>query len=74
MKAAVLAAALLLPAWACAQELVEIAPRPGVTQSFFIARAEGPKAVALLYSGGHGDIHLRLEAGRTATTAWSRRW
>lgn len=69
MKAGVLAAALLLPAWACAQELVEIAPRPGVTQSFFIARAEAPKAVALLYSGGHGDIHLRLEDGRPVFNA-----
>jgi hypothetical protein len=66
MKAAVLAAAVLLPAFACAQELVEIAPRPGVTQSVFIARAEAPRAVALLYSGGNGDIHLRLEDGRPA--------
>ena len=64
MRAVVLAATLLLPACACAQELVEVAPRPGVTLSFFIARADAPKALALLYSGGHGDIHLRLERGR----------
>ena len=64
MKAVVLAAALLLPATACAQELVEITPRPGVTQSVFIGRADAPRAVALLYSGAHGDIHLRLENGR----------
>jgi hypothetical protein len=69
MKAAVLAAALLLPALACAQELVQSAPRPGVTQSFFIGRAQAPKAVALLYSGGHGEIHLRLEGGRPAFQA-----
>lgn len=66
MRAVVLAATLLLPACACAQELVEIAPRPGVTQSFFIPRADAPKALALLYSGGNGDIHLRLEGGRPA--------
>jgi hypothetical protein len=69
MKAVVLAATLLLPAWACAQELVESAPRPGVTQAFFIARAEAPRAAALLYSGGHGEIHLRLENGRPAFQA-----
>jgi pimeloyl-ACP methyl ester carboxylesterase len=49
-----------------AQEIVTVASRPGVTQSFFVAgmgerRAE---AVALLYVGGGGIIRLRLEGGQ----------
>lgn len=62
----VLAATLLLPgACACAQEIVTLTTRPGVTQSFLIdAMGEAaPKAVALIYSGGYGDIKLRMEQG-----------
>ena len=40
--------------------------RPGVTQSFFIARMDGrePKAAALLLIGGGGNIRLRMEDGQ----------
>jgi hypothetical protein len=72
MRALVLAAAtLLLPACACAQVLVALATRPGVTEPVFIADMgeAQPRAVALLYSGGYGDIHLRLEDGRPAYRA-----
>ncbi len=56
----------LLPACAQAQEIVTLATRPGVTQSIFIASMGrvAPQAVGLLYSGGHGEIKLRLEAGQ----------
>lgn len=65
--ASVLAATLALPAaCACAQQIVTVPTRPGVTQSFFIAGMgeAAPKAVALVYSGGYGVIQLRLENGR----------
>jgi hypothetical protein len=57
-------AALALPA--AAQEIVTLATRPGVTQSFFIANMgeRKPQAVALLYVGGGGAINLRLEEGQ----------
>jgi hypothetical protein len=54
---------------ALAQEIergiVTIPTRPGVTQSFFVAGMGDvkPQAVALIYSGGHGLIQLRMEAG-----------
>jgi Serine aminopeptidase, S33 len=51
---------------ACAQEIVTIPSRTGVTQSFFIANAgtRAPEALALLYIGGGGNIRLRTEEGR----------
>ncbi|HEX9396347.1 MAG TPA: hypothetical protein VF943_06340 [Burkholderiales bacterium] len=49
-----------------AQEIVTLASRPGVTQSFFVAGMGGrkPEAVALLYVGGDGIIRLRMEGGQ----------
>lgn len=49
-----------------AQEIVALPTRFAVTQSFFIARmgAQAPQAVALLFVGGGGNIHLRTEAGK----------
>jgi hypothetical protein len=54
------------PAFACAQEIVTIPTRPGVTQSFFIAGMGEVKAqaVVLVYSGGYGTIQLRMEGGQ----------
>jgi hypothetical protein len=49
-----------------AQEIVTVSARPGVTQSFFIANMGEvkPEAVALLLSGGGGNIRLRTEGGQ----------
>jgi hypothetical protein len=46
--------------------IVTIPTRPRVTQSFFIAGMGDvkPEAVALIYSGGHGLIQLRMEGGQ----------
>jgi hypothetical protein len=46
--------------------IVTIPTRPRVTQSFFIAGMDDvkPQAVALIYSGGHGVIQLRMEGGQ----------
>jgi hypothetical protein len=57
---------LLLCAAACAQEIVTVPTRPGVTQSFFMAGMGGveTRAVALMYSGGYGEIKLRMEEGQ----------
>jgi pimeloyl-ACP methyl ester carboxylesterase len=66
MKRLLPAAALLAAACAGAQELVTLQPRPGVSESFFIAAmgAHAPQAVALLLSGGGGNIRLRREDGQ----------
>jgi hypothetical protein len=49
-----------------AQEVVTVASRPGVTQSFFVAGMGERKAeaLALLYVGGGGSIRLRMEKGQ----------
>lgn len=57
---------LFLAPQAHAQEIVTIATRPGVTQSFFVANmgARKPAAAALLFIGGGGGIRLRIEEGQ----------
>jgi len=48
-----------------AQEIVDLPTRPGVTQSYFLARApREPRAVAVLFPGAGGHLHLRSEGGR----------
>src|SRR5499433_4336439 len=51
-----------------AQEIVTLATRPRVTQSYFLARVpEKPEAIAILFPGGGGDIRLRSEGGRSSS-------
>lgn len=62
-----LAALLLLAALpAQARGIVVLQTRPGITLSFFTAGmgAVEPKAVALMLSGGGGNIRLREEGGK----------
>jgi pimeloyl-ACP methyl ester carboxylesterase len=61
-----LAVLLLGPATLGAQELVTLPTRPGVTLPFFIANMGKvqPRAVALMLSGGGGNIRLRMEGGQ----------
>lgn len=49
-----------------AREIVTIATRQGVTQSFFLAGMGEvkPQAAALLFTGGGGNIRLRMEDGQ----------
>jgi len=48
-----------------AQEIVTLSTRPGVTQSYFLARApQDPQAVAVLFPGSGGLIQLRMEGGQ----------
>jgi hypothetical protein len=58
-------------AGAAAQEIVTLATRPGVTQSFVILGMEGrtAEAVALLYVGGGGRVNLRREDGEVKFSA-----
>jgi pimeloyl-ACP methyl ester carboxylesterase len=51
---------------AAGQEIVTLQPRPGVTQSFFVAGMGTGKvrAVALLMIGGGGAINLRIQDGK----------
>jgi alpha-beta hydrolase superfamily lysophospholipase len=50
------------PALVQAQEIITFSTRPGVTQSYFLAKApENPQAIAVLFPGAVGLIHLRKE-------------
>ena len=61
-----LLAILALPLAAAAQEIVQVPSRPGVTIPVFIAGMGEAKAeaVGLMYSGGFGEIRLRMEGGQ----------
>jgi len=57
--------ALLVASNAWAQEIVSLSTRPGVTQSYFLARVpENSQAVVLLFPGSGGLIRLRRESGQ----------
>jgi hypothetical protein len=60
-SALVLAAALLgAGSGALADEVRTIPSRPGVTQSFLLVRpAAAPRAVVVLFAGGHGVVNVR---------------
>ncbi|HEY7164962.1 MAG TPA: alpha/beta hydrolase [Candidatus Binatia bacterium] len=48
-----------------AQEVITLPTRPGVTQSYFLARApQEPQAIAVLFPGGNGLVKLRSERGQ----------
>lgn len=65
MKAALAVAIGTFVALAHGQEIVTVPTRPGVTQSYFLARVPGnPQAIAILFPGGAGSIRLRMEDGR----------
>jgi hypothetical protein len=60
----VIAALLMAPLPAAAEEIVTLRTRDGVTQSFLLsAPAQQPFAVALLFPGSYGNINLRTEDG-----------
>ena len=64
--------ALLLSLWvtgfaapACAQQIVTLAMRPGVTQSYFLTSIpKNLQAVVVLFPGSGGSIQLRTENGQ----------
>jgi hypothetical protein len=66
LKRLIVLAAIGAASFAAAQEMVTVASRPGVTQSFVILPMEGrePAAIALLYVGGGGRINARNENGQ----------
>ncbi len=65
MRLAAAAVLGLLSVGAAAQEIVTIPTRPNVTQSFFVPGMQAkPQAVALAYSGGNGEIRLRMMNGK----------
>ena len=56
---------LSLAAFAHAQQIVTLSTRPGVTQSYFLARVpQEPRAIAVLFPGSGGLINLRSENGQ----------
>lgn len=55
---------VLLASRVCAQEIVTLSARPGVTQSFFLtSRPKNLHAIAVLFPGSGGWINLRTENG-----------
>ncbi|MEX3951670.1 alpha/beta hydrolase [Paraburkholderia sp. EG287B] len=54
----VLAAASLLAHAQSAPRVVDLPTRPGVTQRFLFIAPAAPKAVAILYAGGHGGLQV----------------
>ena len=50
-------------AHAAAQELVTLATRENVTQTFFLLAPPRPAAIALLFPGSSGNIQLRMQNG-----------
>ena len=64
MRALLLSAALAAAASVAAHEIVSVASRPGVTQSFVILDVGEmkPQGIALLYTGAGGRIGLHQEA------------
>ncbi len=53
---------LMIEAPAYGQEIVTLSPRPGVTQTFFIASPpKNPQAIAILFPGSGGFIRIRRE-------------
>jgi hypothetical protein len=65
MRLAVAAALAVASLAAAAQEIVTIPTRGEVTQSFFVPGMQAkPRAVALVYSGGNGEIRLRMVNGK----------
>ncbi|MCP3725019.1 alpha/beta hydrolase [Paraburkholderia sp. CNPSo 3272] len=54
----VLAASSLLAHAQSAPRVVDLPTRPGVTQRFLFIAPAAPKAVAILYAGGHGGLQL----------------
>ena len=56
---------LISAAAASAQEIVTLSTRANVTQPYFLARVpKNPQAIAVLFSGGDGQIQLRKEDGQ----------
>ena len=65
MRSLLVLAALAAAAPIAAHEMVSVASRPAVTQSFLIfdTGEVRPQAIALLYTGGGGRLGLRREEG-----------
>jgi hypothetical protein len=64
MRISIAAALLLTASLAAAQEIVTLATRDGVTQSFLFLAPAQPAAVAVLFAGSYGTLKLRREDGQ----------
>jgi hypothetical protein len=66
MRRLLIALVLLAPFAACAEDIVILPTRSGVTQSYLLSAPEKGKAraVAILFSGGDGKVNLEFESAR----------
>lgn len=63
VAAVLLVAGMLVPRAAAAQasRVVDIPTRPGVTQRFLYVAPDAPKAAAILFSGGQGNVGINAD-------------
>jgi hypothetical protein len=66
MRRLLTALVLLVPSAACAEDIVTLATRGGITQSYLLSAPEKAKAraVAILFAGGPGKVDLERETAR----------
>src|SRR5262245_35178470 len=65
MRSLLIALLSCIAALAHGQEIVTLATRQAVTQSYLLVKPSGSVlAAALLFPGGQGNIHLRDEGGQ----------
>ena len=59
-------ALIVLAGAACAEDIITLPTRPGVTQSYLLSAPESGKAraVAILFAGGDGKVNLEYESAR----------
>jgi hypothetical protein len=67
MRLLLIALVLVAPFAACAEDIVTLPTRAGVTQSYLLSAPEKGKAraVAILFAGGPGKVDLERETART---------
>ena len=67
MRRLLIALVLLVPFTACAEDIVTLPTRGGVTQSYLLSAPEKGKvrAVAILFAGGPGKVDLERETAHT---------
>ena len=61
-------ALIVLAGAACAEDIITLPTRPGVTQSYLLSAPDKGKAraVAILFAGGQGKVDLERETARTS--------
>jgi hypothetical protein len=65
-KSLVAAFMIVLAGCATTQRVADVPSRPGITERVLVLAPENPKAVVVLFAGGHGGLQI----GRNESFAW----